>query len=161
MASHSLPIPLPQAQARSQTHTSSRLPSVRIAIAIFAVLLILFGWLHLLVAMQTTSTNRLILIKAEELGLQKRDNVAVQRKIAEAESPRSLGSRLLLEGYQVSEPMYLPLPQLAAEDKTASSGQEASSSMNINRGKTSISLPRSLVEPVSGESSGTQTHVEP
>ena len=157
MATQSLPIPMPQAQARSQARTSSsRFPSVRIAIAVFAALLILFGWLHLLLAMQTASTNRMILIKEEELSIQKRDNAVILRKIAEEESPRKLETRLLEAGYKVSEPLFLLLTEFIAEDNAGSDAQEAFSSMTGNTGDTST-LPQSLLGLAPDESSGTHT----
>jgi hypothetical protein len=142
-------------------HTHGRLPSIRIAIAIFAALLILFGWLHLLLAMQTTSTNRLIMIKAEELRVQNRDNAAVLRKIAEAESPRSMESRILVAGYEANERIYLHLPQPVAEGPTGSEGQELSSSRATDREVTSASESSSLWQSILGGPSETKIQIQP
>jgi hypothetical protein len=161
MASHSLPIPVPQARVRSEAHTSSRLPSVQVTIAVFAALLILFGWLHLLLAMQIASTDRQILSKNEELRMQKRDNAAVLRHIAEAESPRNMEDRIELEDYQVGGRVYLYLPELAEEDAPGSDRSEAAPLIDTEHQAQATPVPSSLIESVFGELYGSQTRVGP
>ena len=123
MASHSLPVPVPQARERSQLHVANRLPSLRIAVAVFAALLILFAWLHLLVAMQIASTNRLITERTAELSRLERDKQVILLKIAQSESPIVMTQRLLEEGFVRQELMYLDVSQTAAQSMTGENEQ--------------------------------------
>mgnify|MGYP001823096172 FL=1 len=123
MASHSLPVPVPLARERSLLHVAYRLPSLRIAVAAFAALLILFAWLHLLLAMQIASTNRLITERTAELSRLERDKQVILLKIAQSESPIVMTQRLLEEGFVRQELMYLDVSQTAAQSMTGENEQ--------------------------------------
>lgn len=126
MASHSLPVPIHQARERSQVRMPShRMPSLRVAIAIFAALLILFAWLHLMVAMQITSTNRLILEREAELQRLERDVEAVMLKVAREESPGVVTERGQAAGYVNGDRIYIELAQPIVQEMDPEQGQQA------------------------------------
>jgi hypothetical protein len=155
MASRSLPIPLPQARTRNQVQTTNRLPSVRVAIAVFAALLILFGWLHLLLAMELATTDRLIQARRAVLAVQKRDNAAMLLKISVAVSPINMQQRLELEDLQHTKPLFLLLPQADSEGRT--DGTEPSLVAASGREAVSESQPRTLLEAIMGELASPRT----
>jgi hypothetical protein len=99
---------------------------VRTAIAIFAVLLILFAWLDLLLALEIGSTGREIQSQMQELERLKRDNATLRLDIAEAKSPAVLESRALELGYKPQEPDYLVLSQPPIEETTEGASGETS-----------------------------------
>lgn len=111
MASRSLPIPIPQAQKRSLSRTSIHAPTLMTALIAFVAVLILFRWLHLILALQITSTGRQIQVKTQELGQSERGNSVVQLSIAEAESPQVQAVRASQLGYAPHAPIYLLLDQ--------------------------------------------------
>jgi hypothetical protein len=148
MASHSLPVPVPQARERSQLHVANRLPSLRVAVAVFAALLILFAWLHLLVAMQIASTNRLIMQRTAELDRLERDKQAILLKIAQSESPIVMVQRLLEEGFVRQELMYLDVSQTATQPMTSESEQPVPIAAATDREETVPGEPPSLLETI-------------
>ena len=152
MASYSLPVPVPQARERSQLHVTSSTPSLRVAIAVFAALLILFGWLHLLVAMQIASTDRLILDKKAEIERLERDTHAVLLKIGQGESPRIMKERLTEEVYVLEDALYLVLSQPFAKHRGGNNGQLASFAPIAVAKETTASQPPSLLESILGNS---------
>jgi hypothetical protein len=98
-------------------HTFSTKPSLRLTIAIFVALLILFAWLHLILALQVASTERQIQSAAAEIRKLERDQVALQHKIAESMSPAEMQGRLLEQGFRRSAPVYVLMPQPATEEQ--------------------------------------------
>ncbi|MBN1135495.1 MAG: hypothetical protein JXM73_02870 [Anaerolineae bacterium] len=87
--------------------------SVPVRTALFggAALLILFAWLHLILALQIASTGRQIQITTEELQRLKRENMAVARDIAIAESEEKMTKRATAMGYGPQAPVYLLVGQ--------------------------------------------------
>jgi hypothetical protein len=149
MASHSLPIPFPQAQERTRAPATSRTPSLWTAVVIFVALLILFGWLHLIVALQIASTNREIQIMTQDLDVMERQRAILLRQIAEAESPILLEKRLLLGGYQPKEPVYyLLLPESAAGDAMDGDSERGYLPPVVTDAQTAASRSPSLLETV-------------
>lgn len=151
MASHSLPIPFPQAQERTRAPATSRIPSLWTAVVIFVALLILFGWLHLIVALQIASTNREIQIITQEMDDMERQNAILLRQIAEAESPILLEKRLLLGGYQTKEPVYLLLSESAAGDAMDGDAERGYLPPVVTDAQTAASRSPSLLETVIGD----------
>ncbi len=113
MAGHSLPTPF--SQARKQSHTDHHTPSMRTVLIIFVALLILFGWLHLILALEIASTGRQIQIKTEELKEIQRDNNNLRWKIAKIWSSAEMARRAIEEGYEPRQPIYLPPPQSSSQ----------------------------------------------
>jgi hypothetical protein len=83
-------------------------------VAISVALLILFTWLHLVLALQIAATNRQLLTQAGELDRLVRDNGAVLVEIAQAQTPQKLQERALQMGFRPQEPVYLLLPEDAS-----------------------------------------------
>ncbi len=100
-----------------------RVPSTRTILIIFVALLILFSWLHFILALQIASTGRQIQIQTEELQKIERENTAILQDIAEAESPRRLAERARSLGYEPQQPIYLPIRGASAGADAATGSQ--------------------------------------
>lgn len=116
MASHSLRMPVWQAREHVRARMKKRDLPLAAAIIIFAALLILFGWLHLVLALQITATNEQIQTRTEEWQKIERKNATIRRGLAEAMSPRRMEPRAIEAGYRPQKPVHLALPHLAVED---------------------------------------------
>jgi cell division protein FtsB len=92
---------------RSRLRVPSRAFSLRTAIIVFVGLLILFRWLHLILALQLASTGRQIQIATQELQKAERYNATLVRQISEAEAPANLASRAARQGYGPGKLLYL------------------------------------------------------
>lgn len=109
MASHSAPMPAAQARERTRAGENNRALPVQAAIGIFAVLLILFSWLHLVSALQVASTDRQIYERGKELEKLERDNAAILLQSAESWTPKGLEEEAIRQGYKPQIPLYIPL----------------------------------------------------
>lgn len=109
VAGRSRKSPSEQASSLARSSLSRHTPSSWTVLAAFIIVLILFLWLHFVLALQVASTGRQIQIGTEELQEQVRANEAIQRDIAEAESPRAMATRARDLGYGPQTPVYLPL----------------------------------------------------
>ena len=94
-----------QARARS----SRRIPALHIIIAVLIALLLLFLWMHFLLAMQIEATGREIQEEMVVLDRLERQNAALGRKIAESSSQEVLTRRAQEIGYELKTPHYLSL----------------------------------------------------
>jgi hypothetical protein len=133
VAGHSSPSQSQQTPGPSRPRVPARTPSLRMAIIIFVGLLILFRWLHLILALQLASTGRQIQIKTEDLQRIERQNTSLVQQISEAESPSVLADRATQEGYKPDSPVYLqtnqPLaPPAASIESPWAGGQNIASS---------------------------------
>lgn len=115
MTSRSLPISVRQAQKRSLSIAAVHAPSLRTAIIVSIAVLILFRWLHLLLALQITATSRQIQIRTDELGKLQRESALLQEEAAAAESPKYLAAEAARLGYGPRTPVYIPVEKLVAE----------------------------------------------
>jgi hypothetical protein len=131
-------------------HISSRLPSLRVAVAVFTALLILFAWLHLLVAMQIASTDRLIIQRTAELERLEREKQAILLKIAEGKSPHVMTQRLLDEGFLRQELVYLDLGLTSTEYFAQVSERPAQLEESTVLEEEASSEPPSLLEAIIG-----------
>jgi hypothetical protein len=108
-----------QTSERPRQRLSARLPSLRTALIVSIGLLIVFRWLHLILALEIVSTGREMQIQTEELQRIERQNAALQREIAGAESPKNLAERAYQQGYRPRQPIYLrssrPMPPADAD----------------------------------------------
>jgi hypothetical protein len=111
VAGHSTSSQMQQAPEQARPRLSARAPSLRTAVIIFIGLLILFRWLHLILALQLASTGRQIQIATEELQRIERHNMTLVRDISEAESPASLSDRATQAGYGPVQPIYVHTDQ--------------------------------------------------
>ena len=122
MASHSVPIPVSRArdQVRARV-TKSTLP-LGAAIALFAALLILFGWLHFILALQVSETNQQIQDSTELLAALRRTNATLRDRVARAQSPRLMESQAITAGYQPKQPIHILLPPASSDAAQAGVG---------------------------------------
>ncbi len=88
---------------------SSRAPSLRTAVIVFIAVLILFRWLHLVLALDITSTGRQIQSRTDELHRHQRVVSDIQRRIGIAEAPGRLSELASQMGYGPRQAVYLPL----------------------------------------------------
>jgi hypothetical protein len=94
-----------QARARS----SQRIPALHIVVAVVIAVLLLFLWMHFLLAMQIEATGRQIQEERVTLERLERQNAALARRIAESSSQDFLKRRAEDMGYELRAPHYLPL----------------------------------------------------
>ncbi|MEJ2208318.1 MAG: hypothetical protein P8129_04690 [Anaerolineae bacterium] len=89
-------------------------PSAGIVVAVLVTLLILFLWLHFILAQKIESAGREIQFKTEQLHEIERHNHELRRKIAISSSQERLAERSRALGYGPQRPLYLlvdqPLP---------------------------------------------------
>lgn len=151
MASSSALIPMPQTKAPARLRLAAQAPTLRIAFILFLVLLILFGWLHLILAMHIASTTRLI--HEQELVQDKleRDKAALLQQIAEAESPRKMETRLRAADYVRKEPLFLGAFSPVAMEADDDTGLGSSSFASATSTETTSSTSGSLLDSVLGE----------
>jgi hypothetical protein len=84
------------------------------AVALFAALLILFGWLHFILALQVAETNQQIQDGTELVAALRRTNATLRHQVASAQSPRLMESQAIAAGYQPKQPVYILLPQASS-----------------------------------------------
>ena len=94
-----------QARARS----NRRIPVLHIVVAVVIAVLILFLWMHFILAMQIEATGRRIQEEMVELDRLERQNAALGRRIAESSSQDLLTRRAEEMGYELVAPHYLRL----------------------------------------------------
>lgn len=91
-----------------------QIPSAGIIVAVLVALLILFLWLHFILAQRIELAGREIQLKTEELHRIERHNHELRRKISIAGSQERLAERGEDLGYSPQQPVYLlvdrPLP---------------------------------------------------
>lgn len=108
-----------------------QIPSTGIVIAVLVALLLLFLWLHFILAQQIESAGREIQLKTEELNKIERHNHELRREISIAASQQRMVERSERLGYEPQQPVYLlvdhPLPP--SSEYSQLSGLEFSSIM--------------------------------
>ena len=89
-------------------------PSASIAVAVLVALLILFLWMHLILAQEIGAAGREIQVKTEELKKVERHSHEIRRQISIAGSQQRMAERSEALGYEAQPPVYLlvdhPLP---------------------------------------------------
>jgi hypothetical protein len=123
-------------------------PSLRLTIAIFGALLILFAWLHLILSLQVASTERQIQSARAKADRLVRDQVAIQHKIAEAMSPVRMQGQLLEKGFRPQTPVYVQVQQPAAEEESGEAQGVASIAPTISEPDLPASEVQSMFESV-------------
>jgi hypothetical protein len=123
---------------------------LRVAVAVFATLLVLFAWLHLLVAMEIASTNRLIMEQTAKLERLERDKQAILLRIAWEESPLVMEPRLQDEGFIQQEPVYLDLSHASTNFTDSESSQPVLLAENAVPKERTASESLSLLEFIIG-----------
>jgi cell division protein FtsB len=91
-----------------------RVPAAGTIVAVLVALLILFQWLHFILALKIESAGREIQAKTEELQRIERHNHELRRQISIAGSQEQMSERSRDMGYAAQRPVYLlvdqPLP---------------------------------------------------
>lgn len=107
-------------QSPSGTYQRKRrsLSPGQIFVAALVVLVVLFLWLHLILALGIEATGRQIQAKTAELEKTRRQIIARRQKVAQARSQEVLARRAREIGYQPQVPIYLLL--LGSEDQSTS-----------------------------------------
>jgi cell division protein FtsB len=108
---------------RWRSAVSGALP-LRMALLLFAVVLILFGWLHFVLALEISATGHQIQDKTHELAKLQRDVAALERSIALESSPSVMESRALQAKYRVQQAIYVMLAQPLGRKAGERSGAE-------------------------------------
>lgn len=101
------------------------LSSGQVFVVALVVLVILFLWLHLILALGIEATGRQIQIKTAELEKTRRQILAREQEAAQARSQEILASRARELGYQPQVPIYLLLLG-PADQSTSDVGAEES-----------------------------------
>jgi hypothetical protein len=78
-------------------------------IIVCIALLILFGWLYLILALEIAATGRQIQVMTAELERLEREKDLKQFEISTVMSSRNMEQRALDAGYAPQEPVYLPV----------------------------------------------------
>lgn len=99
-------------------------PASGIVVAGLVALLILFLWLHFVLAQNIESAGREILVQTEELHRIERHNHELRRRISIAGSQERMAQRSREMGYAPQQPVYLlveqPLPPTTQSSRPAS-----------------------------------------
>jgi hypothetical protein len=82
-----------------------------IAVGVFLALLILFLWLHFIVAQENEMIGREIQARTEDLARIERENMALRRQVAAAWAEPEMARRARSLGYQPQQPLYILLSQ--------------------------------------------------
>ena len=151
MASSSALIPMPQTKASARLRLAAQAPTLRTAFILFMVLLILFGWLHLILAMHIASTTRLIHQEEKVRDKLDRDRAALLQQIAEAESPGNMEARLEADDYVLGEPLFLGASSPVTLEADDDVGIGSPSSGSATSTETGSSMSGSLLNSVLGE----------
>jgi len=103
---------------------------MRTTLIAFVALLILFRWLHLILALQIAATGRQLQIQQEELGRIERYNAMLRLAIAKATLPSRLATEAEQYGYGPRDPLYLliavPDPSSGEGERPSPAGEEGS-----------------------------------
>jgi hypothetical protein len=106
---------------QARVRNGRRIPALHIVIAVLIALLLLFLWMHFLLAMQIEATGREIQEEMVVLDRFERQNAALGRKIAESSSQEVLVRRVQEMGYELKTPHYLSLARPLLEPSNGSS----------------------------------------
>jgi hypothetical protein len=95
---------------------------MRSAFLLFAVVVILFGWLHFVLALGISSTGHQIQAMSQELARLQRDNAALEKSTAQASSPAVMESRALEAEYRSQPAVYVMLDRPLVNSRGARNG---------------------------------------
>lgn len=123
MTGRSLSSSPPQPRKQARLHLAPRAPSAQAVIITSVALLILFLWMHFILAMEIETTGRQIQEGTEELRRISRENDALRREVAKAGSYRSLAERAEASGFERQPPTYLMLQEPLARPTVATTSE--------------------------------------
>lgn len=110
-------------------------------------LLILFLWLHFVLAQQIESTGRELQTRTQDLERIQRRNNALKRQTAAAASEEDLADQAQILGYQPRKPVYLLLSQSSVQ-RTEDSGARQATSSSATTGEASERQTRAPFDTV-------------
>jgi predicted PurR-regulated permease PerM len=120
-----------------------RNPPAVIILIVFVALLILFLWLHFIMAQQIESVGREIQAGQEKLDKIRRENAALQGEIATMDTQKKMAERAEDMNYEPQQPLYLLIDQppglstVLPGDNTRTVGQVPASSSGAGQAVTS------------------------
>jgi hypothetical protein len=123
---------------------------MRIVIAAFVALLILFSWLRLILALEIASTGREIQQRTGDLERIQRLNDHKRAVIARAKSPQTLHDAAYAQGFRPYQPIYVSMPRplvTSGDETTWGTGLTALPSEQ----RASALADQSLLDLASGE----------
>jgi len=126
MASRSLFFPFLRARKQAQARIIYHTPSAQAILVVFAMLFILFLWMHFLLATEIESTGYQIKAQTEEVQKIERENAALRKQISETTSQKNMALRALELGYGPQPATYLRLPEPLAEPSSDATGKRPS-----------------------------------
>lgn len=107
-------------------HKRRSAPTAGAVLAAMVALLILFQWMHFILAQGIESTGREIQVKTAELDKIERQNNELRRQISIAGSQERMAGRSSNLGYDVQRPVYLmvdePLPPASESSRLTDPG---------------------------------------
>lgn len=134
-------------------HRGRHGPATGVVVAGLVALLILFLWLHFVLAQEIESAGREILAQTEQLHRIERHNHELRRKISIAGSQERMAERSRELGYAVQQPVYLvveqPLPP------TTQSSRPTSRELARTVDNSAQAVPRQFkTDPAAGRGGG-------
>jgi hypothetical protein len=114
----------PQPRKQARLHLAPRAPSAQAVIIASVALLILFLWMHFILAMEIETIGRQIQEGTEELRRISRENDALRREIAEAGSNSNLARRAEVLGFERQPATYLILQEPLARPTVAATPED-------------------------------------
>ncbi|MBN1656747.1 MAG: hypothetical protein JXA93_00020 [Anaerolineae bacterium] len=88
---------------------SSHTPGPTVIAGVFVALLILFLWLHFIVAQENEMIGREIQARTEELARIERENLALRQQLAAVFAEQEMAGRAYTLGFRAQPPLYLLL----------------------------------------------------
>jgi biopolymer transport protein ExbB/TolQ len=128
-------------------------PTAAIVVAVLVALLILFLWLHFILALKIESAGREIQLRTEELRRLERHNQELRRQISISGSQERMFELSKEMGYVLQQPVYVlvdkPLPPI--DQSLQPTGQELATALE---GSMQASVRRPQGGPVADRPSG-------
>jgi hypothetical protein len=121
------------------------------AVVLFAALLILFGWLHFILALQVAETNQQIQESQRLLEGLRRTNATLRQHVARAQSPRLMEHQAIAAGYRPKKPIHIPLPRAASAGAQTGIGAGTPSPLAVTTTETTEFRMDSIVGAILAE----------
>ena len=155
MTRNALPVPVPERRALSKLRAVLRNLSPRAMIVIFVAVLILFRWLHLILALEVAATGRQIQIASEERQKHEWQIDRLEKEIAEAESPKRLAILVPLRGIEPRPPEYLPLEVAGGLGVKVTEKRDSAATVDIATSESPAGILDSIAAFLTGSASVT------
>lgn len=127
---------------QARVRSSRRVPVLHIVVAVVIAVLLLFLWMHFILAMQIEATGRQIQEERVVLERLERQNAALGRRIAEGSSQNLLTRRAQDMDYELRTPHYLLLARPLLDP--ANGNLEEDTGRSASTGDAESSSPHGL-----------------